>query len=274
MTTLGVIFPPDRAPEELHGVALAADAAGVDELWLWEDCFAESGLAPAAAILAWTSRLRVGVGLLPVPLRNVAITAMELATIARLFPGRLVPGVGHGVLEWMAQVGARAESPMTLLEEYTVALRALLHGETVTTSGRYVRLDDVALAWPPVTVPPLLVGGVRPKTLELAGARSDGVILTGDTTPDQLRAARAHVHRGSGGAARQVIVFVPIVDRPSASEVVARLEPYEDAGATTLALLSVGDNPPTPAEFAEFVGREVRPELLSRGRTKNQHHVE
>src|ERR1700710_1223440 len=145
MTTLGLIFPPDQPPERLRPVAVAADEAGLDQLWLWEDCFKESGIATAAAVLAWTQRLVVGIGLLPVPLRNVALAAMELATLERLFPGRVVPGVGHGVLDWMGQVGVRAGSPMTLLREYSVALQALLAGERVTTSGRYVQLDDVAL---------------------------------------------------------------------------------------------------------------------------------
>ena len=40
---------------------------------------------------------------------------------------------GTDVLDWMGQVGARVESPMTLLREYTAALYALLHGQTVTT---------------------------------------------------------------------------------------------------------------------------------------------
>ena len=51
----------------------------------------------------------VGVGLLPVPLRNPALLAMELATVARLWPDRLVATLGHGVLEWMGQVGAAVE---------------------------------------------------------------------------------------------------------------------------------------------------------------------
>jgi alkanesulfonate monooxygenase SsuD/methylene tetrahydromethanopterin reductase-like flavin-dependent oxidoreductase (luciferase family) len=129
MTVLGAIFLPQLPPERLRGIADAADEAGLEELWLWEDCFRESGVASAAAVLAWTGRLRVGVGLLPVPLRNVALTAMELATMHRLFPGRLSVAVGHGVQEWMAQVGARVESPVTLLREYVTALRALLRGE-------------------------------------------------------------------------------------------------------------------------------------------------
>ncbi|MCW2656360.1 MAG: Luciferase-like monooxygenase [Jatrophihabitans sp.] len=261
MTTLGLIFPPDRPPEELREVALAADESGVADLWLWEDCFAESGIATAAAVLAWTPRLRVGIGLLPVPLRNVALTAMELATLARLFPGRLRPGIGHGVLDWMGQVGARAQSPMTLLQEYAVALRDLLHGKTVSTSGRYVQLADVTLTWPPENVPPVLIGAVGPKTLEVAGRLGDGVILTGETTLDEVRAAVPAVRAAqqADDAAPEVVVFLPVPGRPSAAELAARIAEYADAGATTLALLSVGDTAPPLAEFARFVGRDVSP---------------
>ena len=66
---------------------------------------------------------------------------MEIATVERLFPGRLIPGVGHGVQPWMEQVGARVASPLTLMREYVPALRSLLAGEEVSTAGRYVSLD-------------------------------------------------------------------------------------------------------------------------------------
>jgi alkanesulfonate monooxygenase SsuD/methylene tetrahydromethanopterin reductase-like flavin-dependent oxidoreductase (luciferase family) len=113
MTAIGVVFMAALPPERLTSVARAADEAGLDELWLWEDCFRYSGIASAAAALGSTDRLRVAAGLLPVPLRNVALTAMELATLYRMFPGRILSGVGHGVQEWMAQVGARVDSPLT-----------------------------------------------------------------------------------------------------------------------------------------------------------------
>ena len=265
MVNLGVIFPPDLAPEQLRPVAMAAEESGLGELWLWEDCFAESGIATAAAVLAWTERLRVGIGLLPVPLRNVALTAMELATLARLFPGRLVPGVGHGVLDWMGQVGARVPSPMTLLGEYATALRELLHGQTVSTSGRYVTLDAVGLTWPPQTVPPVLVGAVGPRTRTLAGAVADGVILTGGTTVEQLSEAVGQVRAGRSGASLatepEVVVFVPVADRPAAADVAIQVSRFADAGATTVALLSVGENAPPLAEFARFAGSQVQPLL-------------
>ena len=107
MRRIGAIFQPAFPPERLRAAVEAADAGGVPELWLWEDCFQESAFATAGAALAWSERLRVGIGVAPMPLRNVAVTAMEIATIARMFPGRLLPGVGHGVQRWMAQAGKR-----------------------------------------------------------------------------------------------------------------------------------------------------------------------
>ena len=220
----GVVFRPQLPPDMLRGVVEHAEEAGIAELWLWEDCFLEGGLTTAALALSWSTRLRVGVGLLPVPLRNPALAAMEIATVARMFPGRFHPGLGHGVLEWMEQVGARAESPMTLLREYTVALRRLLSGDTVSSTGRYVTLDNVGLVWPPSAPAPLLVGAVGPKTMTLAGELADGAILTGGTTPDQVRAARTLLDaaaQAAGNPRPRIVVFLVAATGPDAQ---ARLE--------------------------------------------------
>ena len=135
----------------------------------------------------------------------------------------------------------------------------------MTRDGRYVTLDSVGLAWPPETVPPVLVGAVGPRTLTLAGEHGDGVILTGETTVDALPAAIEKVRAGALSTGRDaglpVVVFVPVVDRPSAAEVADRVNSYVRAGATTVALLSVGDDAPPLAEFARFAGTEVQPLL-------------
>jgi alkanesulfonate monooxygenase SsuD/methylene tetrahydromethanopterin reductase-like flavin-dependent oxidoreductase (luciferase family) len=179
--------------------------AGLDDLWMWEDCFLEGGLTSATAALAWSGTLRIGLGLMPVPLRNPALAAMEVATLGRLFPGRFVPAVGHGVLPWMEQVGARAPSPMTLLREWVTATRSLLRGDTVTVSGQYVRLSDVVLDWPPATVPPLLVGARGPKTLALAGELADGLVLDAGISPQGVRQA---VDRAAARRPHEVVVYV------------------------------------------------------------------
>jgi alkanesulfonate monooxygenase SsuD/methylene tetrahydromethanopterin reductase-like flavin-dependent oxidoreductase (luciferase family) len=262
--TLAAIFPPTQAPERLGGVASAADAAGLAQLWIWEDCFKESGIATATAILATTSHVTVGIGLLPVPLRNVALAAMEIATLARLFPGRLTVGVGHGVLDWMSQVGARVESPMTLLREYTAALYSLLQGQTVTTHGRYVHLDDVALDWPPAVVPPLLMGGIGPRTVSLAGELADGVIIPGGNSPQAVRSAVGHFRDGRAGQpdrTADVVVFVAVPAEHPAADIAATIREYARAGATHIAVNAAEDDADLE-RFVALLAGEVGP-LLS-----------
>lgn len=204
MTRVGAIFCPyPQPPENLREAALAAEAAGVEELWLWEECFLSSAFAAAAAALAWTERLKIGIGISPMPLRNVAVTAMEIATIDRMFPGRLLPGVGHGVQAWMGQVGARVSSPLTLLREYVPALRGLLARETLDVAGRYVTLEGVALDWPPAAAPRVYAAAEGPKTLALSGAVADGTVLDSRHTVDEIAAAVAAVRAGRAAAGRE-----------------------------------------------------------------------
>jgi alkanesulfonate monooxygenase SsuD/methylene tetrahydromethanopterin reductase-like flavin-dependent oxidoreductase (luciferase family) len=277
VTTLGAIFLPSNPPERLPALARAADEAGLEQLWLWEDCFLNSGIAATAAALASTTRLRVGIGILPVPFRNVALAAMEIATLRRLYGGRAIVGIGHGVQDWMEQVGVRAASPMALLREYTTALNALLRGERVTVQGRYVKLNDVALDWPPDPAPGLLIGATGPRTLALAGELAAGTILTGGTSPDGVRTAKGHI---GAGPEHELVVFLPAATGPGAAQRLAEqqrryglddpgvagdaqavaggIARWVEAGATTVVLQPTGDDP-APEAFVRFVAEEVRP---------------
>jgi len=248
--TLGVVFRPQQPPEELRAVVHACAEAGVCELWLWEDCFLEGGLTTATAALACSEKVRIGIGLLPVPLRNPALVAMELATVARLWPDRFTAAVGHGVQEWMAQVGEAVSSPLTLLREHTTAVRDLLAGETVTVDGRYIRLHDVALDRPPPTPPQLLVGGRGPKTVALAGEVSDGVLLDSLVDVDGVRRARALVDeaRTAGGReGRSHVTVYTEVDPTATGDLTALLternEELADAGADTVIFQATGEAP-------------------------------
>lgn len=244
MTSIGIVLRPQLPPEDLRAAAELAEAAGLDELWLWEDCFLEGGPTTAAALLAWTSRIRVGIGLLPVPLRNPAVAAMEIATLERMFPGRVSIALAHGVQEWMTQVGASVRSPMTLLREHTTAVRDLLRGETVDVSGRYVRLDRVALDWPPVRPPTLLVGGTGPKTVALAGELTDGVLLTAAADATAVRAARTLVGDG----------LVATYTELAPDQIADRVAELTAAGADTV-ILQGPDSAPDPRPLIEAFRR-------------------
>jgi alkanesulfonate monooxygenase SsuD/methylene tetrahydromethanopterin reductase-like flavin-dependent oxidoreductase (luciferase family) len=145
--------------------------------------------------------LSIGVGLIPAPLRNVAAAAMEFATLEAMFPGRTQIAVGHGVQSWMRQAGAAVASPLTLLREYVTALRALLSGGDVNVEGRYVRLSDVRLEFPPTRPLPILIGGTGPKTLQLAGEIADGVLVDSRYSTRTVHEALGHVAAGRARAA-------------------------------------------------------------------------
>ena len=267
MTTLGATFRPNQPPETLLDIARLADEVGLEELWLWEDCFLNGGISAAAAALAATERVRVCVGLTPVPFRNVVIQAMEVATLHRMFGDRPLIAVGHGVQEWMGQVGNRAASPLTLLREWVAVYRALLAGEEVTTKGRYVSIDHVRLDWPPLTAPPVVVGAIGPKTIQLAGEIADATILTSGASLDDVRRARAVLGAGHGlitfaetatGPTAEQRVNTPSRITGDAAAVAAGVRALVEAGATSVVLEPTADEPDLPG-FLRFVAQEVRP---------------
>ncbi len=219
---VGVMYDRDWAPEELPGFARRAEALEVDDLWVVEDLGWNGGVSAAAVALGATERLRVGIGIAPAPLRSPALLAMELATLARVFPGRLVAGIGHGVREWMESVGVAPRSPLALLEETITSVRALLRGERVELEGREVRLDGVRLVHPPVRVPPVVAGVVRPRSLELSGRVADGTLVAEGHGPQDLENTRALTAKGGAGPDHTLTVlsFACVGDDP---EQVARI---------------------------------------------------
>jgi len=198
--------------------AVTAEHQGFDEFWVIEDCFFTAGVSLAASALVATSTIDVGIGIMPVVARNAAITAMEIATLAEIAPGRLHAGLGHGVQSWMKQMNAAVASPLTVLEETFDAVQRLLAGETVTVAGRYVSLDDVTLDQPP-KIKPFVSAGVRgPKSLEIAGRVADGTILADFVSADYVRWVRQQV----GSADHRITVFASLAFGPADAAADAR----------------------------------------------------
>ncbi|MFF7645796.1 LLM class flavin-dependent oxidoreductase [Streptomyces canus] len=231
---IGVMYDRDWAPEGLPEFARQAEALGLDDLWVVEDLGWNGGVSAAAVALGATQHIRVGIGIAPAPLRSPALLAMELATLARVFPGRLVAGIGHGVQEWMAQVGAAARSPLALLEETVTSVRALLRGERVELTGREVRLDGVQLTHPPAEAPPVVAGVVRPRSLELSGRVADGTVITEGHGPHDLENARALIAKGGAASDHTLTVFAFACVGEDADEVTRALHPHVEGHAAWL----------------------------------------
>ena len=190
---IGITFLPQLQAEKLKEFAQQSEEAGFDSIMLWEDCFYAGAFSSAATLLSATQRIQVSIGILPATVRNPVFTAMEISTLARLYPGRFIAGFGHGVESWMKQIGAYPQSTLKALEETVTSVRQLLSGQEVSLTGTHVHLDKAKLLWPPSQVPPLYIGGIREKTLQLAGKLADGTILTGMSSAAYVRWAKKQI---------------------------------------------------------------------------------
>lgn len=183
---------------------------------------------------------------------------MELATLARMAPGQLIAGLGHGVQDWMDQIGARPESPVATLIDVITAVRRLLTGETVTMEGPNVTLRGVRLDQVPDPVPPLLAGVHGPKSLAAAGRCADGIVLAPMYGPAAIRHAIA-VAAPSG--AFQVVVYSVLSvadDRLAARRAIAPLVAETVLQGGSSGLLDT----PFYADLAEIVAAGDLEELV------------
>ena len=272
---LGLMVDRSLPPERRRELATGAERLGADERWLVEDLGWTGAMATVATALEVTTRLHVGIGIIPAPLRNAALLAMELAALERLHPGRLIAGIGHGVPGWMAQVGVRTPSPLALLEETFGAVRTLLAGGELHVDGQAVHIHGVRLEHPPARVPQLVAGVKGPKSLELAGRIADATLLVEGSGPAHIVEARAAAIRGGGDPTHEVSVFVHLAidDDPaqararvgaaatdaagflgipvseatvaagSAADAAATVASLWDAGAASVIVRPVGDDP-------------------------------
>jgi 5,10-methylenetetrahydromethanopterin reductase len=193
LPVLGITVSPRLPANEVLAYVKRVEELGFAEAWIVEDCFLHGAFAQAATALAATRSLRVGLGIIPAAARNVVFAAMEVATLAELYPGRLTVGVGHGIPSWIEQAGAWPASPLRLLAEYIEVFRRLLAAEEVTFEGEYVRVREARLAHPPAIVPPVFAGVRGPKSLRLSGQVAQGTILAEPVTPEYLAFARERI---------------------------------------------------------------------------------
>lgn len=206
---VGVLLPLDLPAREVLAYARRAEELGFDQLWVVEDLGRRGGIAQAASVLAGTGTITVGIGILPAGARNVCFAAMELATLAQLHPGRLIAGIGHGMPDWMRQAGAWPDSPLTLLKEYTTALRRLLRGKPGPAGGRYVHCEGVVLTEPsaPEAIPPIVWGVRGPRSQQTASEVADGLLLAEPAAPAYITASLNHLDPQATTGTPEIVTY-------------------------------------------------------------------
>ena len=198
---LAVCIPPYLPPDRLPGLARAIEALGYRDVWAAEDYFELAAFSSAGIVLGSTSRLRCGIGIVSSVARHPAVTAMEIATLGRAFPGRLIAGVGHGVPAWTEQMGLRPKSPLGVLREVVTVVRRLLDGETVTEHEGLFHCEQIHLSHP-LPGMRIVTGVLGPRSLELSGEVADGTLGSVLIAPPYLEEAKQHIERGAARSGR------------------------------------------------------------------------
>ncbi|WP_119696666.1 LLM class flavin-dependent oxidoreductase [Microbacterium halotolerans] len=272
---VGVMLPRDLPIDQVLPFARRAEELGFVELWVVEDLGFRGGVAQAATVLSATTTIRVGVGILPAGARNVAFAAMEAATLAQLHPNRVTIGIGHGMPEWMRQVGAWPASPLGLLRDWTRVFRTLLRGD-VASDAQHVHVEGTALTEIPSSPPSVLLGVRGPRSLEAAGDVADGVVLAEPSPPPYIASAIARMDAGGSGPHRVVaydLAAVAGTDEEAYAQVRPALAPLgePDWRPHLLALPFVDDLAALrsscggPDEFAAALPDEWIPQLALAG---------
>lgn len=135
-----------------------AEALGFDSVWIGEHhnhpLLYPTPLIGLAAIASRTRRLRLGTGVLLLPLYHPLAVAEEGAMVDMISGGRLILGLGAGYApEEFSAFGISIKERGRRLEESAALLHRLWTEEHVSHEGRYYRVTDVTLGPRPVQQP-------------------------------------------------------------------------------------------------------------------------
>lgn len=233
---------PQSSPRTLLECARAAEAAGIDDLWVADhiaippdDAEGSNGryldpLATLAYLAGATERIGLGTGVLVLPYRPPLATAKWVATIQELSGGRLQLGVGAGWMEAeFRAVGVEKKRRGAITDATLEFLHRCFAGDEMEANGQKF------LFRPRPTRPPILVGGAAPHALRRTVRHGDGWMPNANDA-QALRPLIEELQRMMADAGRPpaevaVLTSLPL-DDPSRAAAVAR--DFAAAGATRL----------------------------------------
>jgi len=172
------------AEELADNIALAqtAESLGFDTVWAAE-AYGSDAVTVLAAVAARTHRIGIGSGVLQIPGRTPAMTAMTAATLDALSGGRFTLGLGvSGPQVSEGWHGVRFADPLGRTREYVQIVRQALQRRRVTAGGTHFTLPlpdgpgkSLVLSLQPVRSEiPIYLAALGPKNLDLTGEIADG----------------------------------------------------------------------------------------------------
>ncbi len=258
-------------PEEQLAIARRVDELGFDSIWTGDHVSFHHPLYESLTLLASyigvTSRVKLGVGVYLLALRQPTVAAKITSTLDALSGGRLIFGVGVGgenPKEFEA-CGIPHNERGARVSEGIDVVRALWRDSPASFKGRFTQFEGVSIDPKPVQkpAPPIWVGGRSDAALARAGRQGDGWISY-VVQPERYKQSLAKIEAAAAAAGRSLegfakghLTFVTIgKDYESAERVwVDRLSKRyaQDFGPLAKKYGIIG----TPAQCAEQMERFV-----------------
>jgi probable F420-dependent oxidoreductase len=243
-------------PQVAVKVAQAAEAAGFESVWTGEHIVlpdpalpifplaTETPMLDTMVALTWvaahTERIRLGSGIIVLPLRNPLLLAKELASVDVVSGGRLMIGVGAG---WLAPefeaLGVPMEERGARMDDALRAMRALWTSEHPEYRGSFASFGGVAAYPRPVQrpMPPIVIGGESPAAFRRAVTMGNGWYGFA-LTPEQTKQHIEGLRRGAEQYGRPAeLGELEISVTPVGTFDDRSLEAYAAAGVGRLVLL-------------------------------------
>lgn len=203
---LGAPVPPAKVVEQ----ACRAEADGFGSAWSVHFSRGVDALSTLAVAGTRTSRIELGVGVVPTYPRHPLALAQQAATVQALCGGRLTLGVGvshRPVIEGLH--GLTYASPAAHMRDYLSVLVALLRTGTVTHRGPFYRVDG-GIAVPGTQPVSVVVGALAPRMVDVAGELADGVVtwLAGPRSLESVIVPR--LLAASTRPAPRVVAAIPV----------------------------------------------------------------
>ena len=204
---IGISLGAAGVPADFESAVGLLESTGVDSLWLPENVFgpAVEPFTGMTFALAKTTRLKAGSGISVLPGRHPVLVAKQLASLAGLAPGRVLPVFGLQP----AQPAERALFPVppgqrgAVFDEALTLLRLMLSGDEVTFHGSFFDVEGASVGPLPAKPLDVWLGGSAPGGLRRVGRLADGW-LGSLLTPSEARSAVAAINAAADEAGRAV----------------------------------------------------------------------
>jgi probable F420-dependent oxidoreductase len=226
---------PHRSPDvigmdEVRQVAQRAEARGFQDLWVTENTLDHVMSFDPAVVLTYaaavTTRIRVGVSVVVLPVRHPIHVAHQVASLDYASGGRAILGVGIGRADHYHHFQVDPARRVRALREGIDVIKAFWTQPSVTYRGQIYSFEDGAMALRPAQKPrpPIWIGAGHPEAVRRAVELADGWMGAGGSTKASfsqsvpiLRAALDKAGRDPAVFPISKRVFLSVHDRADAA---------------------------------------------------------